>query len=252
MSLVAGASLAVGALLAIGMFGFQASIGALNDLRDAEHDRLTRLDKPIPAGLVTARAAGAVVVIGAAAGLAVSAWFGLVVLALGGVGLGAGFAYDLSARRAILGPLAFAIALPTLLAWTWWAAAGTLPPGWPLLLPLAALAGPGVHLANGMADIMADRRSGATSLATRLGRRRSGLLLLVLDVAVWTLAWLGLAWVGPPSSAILLVVLLATSLAAAGAALSLARRTATSKAGWMVGAVALAMLAVAWGATVAA
>lgn len=238
--------------LALGMFGFQASIGALNDLVDLERDRLTRPRKPIPSGHVSTRAARTAVLLGGAAGVAVSASFGPTVLIAGLIGAGAGYGYDLAPRRAIAGPLAFAIALPALLAWTWLAAAGSLPPGWPMLLPLAALAGPTVHLANSMADLDDDVRSGATSLATRLGRRRSRIVLLVLDGAVWTLAWLSLAILAPLSIVVLAVMIIGTTVAGAGALLSVSPRMASSSAGWMLGAVALAVLAVTWAATAAA
>ena len=58
------------------------------------------------------------------------------------------------------GWLCFAAALPLLLAWTWLAAAGSLPPGWPFLLPLAALAGPALHLANSLVDVDSDAQTG--------------------------------------------------------------------------------------------
>ncbi len=249
LALVAGATWQVATVLAVGMLAFQVSIGALNDLVDLERDRRTRPHKPIPAGQISKPSAGLVVVAGGTIGLLVSISFGPAVALVGLVGVGAGYAYDVAPRREIAGPLAFAVALPALLAWTWLAAASMLPPGWPVLLPLAAMAGPAVHLANSMADLATDRRSGATSLATRLGRRRSNVALLTLDIAIWTLAWLSLSWFGPISIAALLTMLVATTLAATGAALSLLPRTAANTVGWMLGAVALALLAVTWGAT---
>ena len=47
---VAGASLTEAGLLGLAMLGFQASIGALNDVVDADRDRLAKPMKPIPAG----------------------------------------------------------------------------------------------------------------------------------------------------------------------------------------------------------
>jgi 4-hydroxybenzoate polyprenyltransferase len=249
---VAGASWPVIALLGLGMFGLQVSLGALNDLVDVERDRRARRAKPIPAGDISRRTAGLVVLAGATTGLVVSASFGAAVLMVGSIGFGAGVLYDVTSRRALVGPLAFAVALPALLVWTWLAAASTLPPGAIVLLPLAALAGPALHLANGMADLEPDERAGATSMATALGRRRSGNVLLALDIAIWTLAWLSLALIGPISDGALLVMAAASAVAALGAGLSVVGRTAASSAGWMLGAIALALLAVAWGATAAA
>lgn len=250
LAAVAGAPASEIILLALGMLGFQVSIGALNDLVDVERDRLDRSDKPIPAGIVSRRSAAVAAVAGASLGLAVSAWFGPTVLAVGIIGLGCGYAYDLAARRTGLGWIAFAVALPALLVWTWLAAAGTLPPGWEVLLPLAALAGPAVHLANSMADVDADRRSGAASLATRLGPRRSRIALVAISAVIWILAALGLLLLGTVSPAAWLTLSAAMVLAATGVLLSTWQRTATSAAGWMLGALALAVLAVAWVASV--
>jgi len=252
LALVADASPRDALVLAVGMFGFQVSIGALNDIADMERDRLARPDKPLPAGVVPVRAAWAVVVIGAAVGLVVSASFGPAVLLVGLLGAGSGYAYDLAARPLGLGWLAFALALPALLVWVWLAAAGTLPPQAQLLLPLAALAGPAVHLANSMADAAVDRRSGAASLATRLGPRRSAAVLLGLDALIWALAWISLAREGSLSTEALLTLSVATGMAATGALLSVWPRTAASDAGWTLAAAALALLAVTWVATLGA
>lgn len=250
LAAVAGAAISDILLLAVGMFGFQVSIGALNDLVDADRDRLTQPDKPIPAGIVSVRAAMVITVIGGVTGLGISAWYGPAVLVVGLVGLGCGYAYDVAARRNGLGWLAFAVALPALLVWAWLAAAGTLPPTWQVLLPLAVLAGPTVHLANSMSDVDADRRSGAMSLATRLGPRRSRIVLVVLSLVIWILAPLGLVLQGTVAPAAWLALAGATVLAATGVLLSTWQRTASSAAGWMLGALALAILAVTWVATV--
>jgi 4-hydroxybenzoate polyprenyltransferase len=250
LATVAGAPRSEVVWLAVGMFGFQVSIGALNDIVDAERDRLVQPAKPIPAGIVSRRLAMVVVIVGAAAGVAISAWFGWPVLLVGLVGLGCGYAYDLVARRAGFGWLAFAIALPTLLVWAWLAAAGTLPPGWEWLLPLAALAGPALHLANSMADADADLGTDAVSLATRLGPRRARTTLVTLHVLIWTLAVLGLAMLGSASVGAWSALLVAMALSVAGVVLSVAPRTATSDLGWTLGAAALAVLAVVWAVAV--
>ena len=103
-------------------------------------------------------------------------------------------------RRVGLGWLCFAAALPLLLAWTWLAAAGTLPPGWPFLLPLAALAGPALHLANSLVDVGVDVRTGRPSLATRLGPRSAKVALAILMATILVLAWATLASVGATRS----------------------------------------------------
>ncbi len=169
LALIAGGERSVAAVLALAMLGFQFSIGALNDVADVEADRPSRPRKPIPAGLVPIELAIALVVLGGLVGLGISASFGVVVLALGAAGYASGVAYDMVMRRLGLGWLCFAAALPLMLAWTWLAAAGTLPPGWLFLLPLAALAGPALHLANSLVDVDSDAAAQRPSLATRLG-----------------------------------------------------------------------------------
>ncbi len=246
LATVAGAERSESFLLATGMFGFQVSIGALNDVVDAERERVVRPEKPIPAGLVSTRTAAAIALVGGAAGLAVSASFGWSVLLVGIIGAGSGYAYDLVARRAGWAWLTFAIALPALLVWVWLAAAGALPPNSALLLPLATLAGPAIHLANAMADTAPDQETGTVSLASRLGPRRSRWVLACLDVIIWALAWFSLLLLGPHSSVVVPAMAAATAIAAAGALLSIHPRTAASDAGWTLAAVALAALAVIW------
>jgi 4-hydroxybenzoate polyprenyltransferase len=250
LALVAGAGVGVAAWLALAMLGFQSSIGALNDLVDVERDRLVKPTKPIPSGHVSRPAAMGVAVVGGAVGLAISAAAGPLVLLLGVLGYGCGVVYDLLARRHGLGWLCFAAALPLLLTWTWQAAAGTLPPGWPWLLPLAALAGPTLHLANALVDLEPDATVGSSTLATRLGPRRSPRVLALLMVVILALAWATLA-VGATLTAFTAAVgVLGSLAAAAGVALSWRVDPRAREIGWLLQACGLALLAVAWLAAV--
>jgi 4-hydroxybenzoate polyprenyltransferase len=245
LAAVAGAEPVVATRLAIAMFAFQASIGAINDVIDAERDQVAKPGKPIPAGDID-RASAAIVGLGAGAvGLILSAASGILVLVLGGLGLVCGLAYDVRLRDRGLGWLCYALAFPILLMWTWVAAAGTLPPGWPLLLPLAAVAGPVMHLANSLVDVESDLSVGAATLATRLGRRRGLLVLTVLSAAVWLAAWAALLALAAPPPA-LGVAAGATLLGWLGVAGSWRAAPAMREAGWMSQAAALGLLAVAW------
>ena len=69
VSLLAGATPLLAIRLGLSMVALQASIGALNDLHDAPDDAGRKAGKPIPAGLVSAPAARAVVAGAAAIGL---------------------------------------------------------------------------------------------------------------------------------------------------------------------------------------
>lgn len=246
LAMVAGAPPIEAGLLGLAMLGFQASIGALNDVADADRDQLAKPTKPIPAGVIDRRGATIVAVAGAAVGLVVSAGFGLPVLILGVPGYGCGLAYDLVLRQRGLGWLCFAGAFPLLLAWTWMAAAGSMPPGWPLLLPLAALAGPTIHLANSLVDLGADEQAGATSLAIRLGEDRAPLVLTILTASIYVLAWVILLWLADLSTAVLAAATAATLCAGLGVGLSWRSGSRAREQGWLLQAAGLALLAVAW------
>ena len=249
LALVAGAALPVAGVLAFAMLGFQFSIGSLNDLVDADADRRAGRTKPIPSGVVSRRAAWAVVVVGGAVGILVSAWFGPTVLLLAALGYGCGIAYDVSLRRRGLGWLCFSIALPALFGWVWLAVPGGLPQGWPLLMLLAALAGPAIHLANSLADLDLDRTVGAPSLADRLGVDQARRALLLLTVLIYACAWV-LLWLAGPTAPGLALGLAASVLGGLGVAASWAGSRVLRQAGWVAQASGLALLALAWALTV--
>jgi 4-hydroxybenzoate polyprenyltransferase len=251
-ALVAGLAVAAGGdallagTLAAAMFGYQASIGALNDVVDEDRDRLVKPDGPIPAGAVSRREALVIVTVGGALGSVVSAGFGLVVLLVGSAGYASGLAYDLFMRRRGWGWLCFSVALPLLLAWTWLATAGRLPPTWPVLLPLAALAGPALHLANSLVDIDADRRAGLPSLATRLGFERGRIVLAALVSLIYVLGWSALISLARLTLPTALGALCATVLAGLGVLLSWQSDARAREVGWLLQAFGLAILAMAW------
>ena|SRR5437870_516967 len=89
------------ALLLAGQLATQFAISLLNDYWDLPLDRLTRPDKPLPAGLM---AAGRVRALGWAVGalaLLLALPLGPRVLACAAAGLGAGLAYDARLKRKI-------------------------------------------------------------------------------------------------------------------------------------------------------
>lgn len=240
----AGAGTAVVLSLAVAMLGFQFSIGALNDLADADADRADEVAKPIPRGVVATRTALAIVLVGAAVGLTVSAGFGSHVLLLGAAGWSCGVAYDLALRRIGLGWLALALALPLLLAWTWAAVAAPLPEAWPAMLAVAALTGATLHLANSLVDLERDARAGRRTLATRSDARgaRAALSVLVGCILLLTLAVASRS----SSASAYLAFGLGASLALAGLGLAWARSPRRREAGWLLLAGAMVPLTIAW------
>ncbi len=250
--------------LTVAMLCFQVSIGATNDLVDLPRDRLAGSRKPLPAGQASVRMARSVAVAGGLVGLGLSATFGAQVLLVGAAGYSCGIGYDLWLRTRRLAWLAFAAAFPLLLAYAWLGAAGTLPPGWPLLLPMAAAIGPALHLSNSLIDVDRDATDPAGGLAGQLGRTRSlGVLVTLLGI-VYAFAWaaLGTGIVrgsdgaglqsGQGTSVATAGMLVATLLAVTGVGLSASHERSRRMAGWVAEAIAAALLGVAWVAWVAA
>lgn len=246
LALIAGGEPSTAGVLAVAMLGFQFSIGALNDIADEEADHPWKPRKPIPAGLIPRELAITVVVLGALVGLGISASFGIAVLVTGAAGYASGVAYDVVMRRMGLGWLCFAAAFPLLLAWTWLAAAGSLPPGWPFLLPIAALAGVALHLANSLVDVDSDARADRPSLATQLGPRGARVALAILMATILLLSWATLTSVGAPSSLSVAAALVATATTALGVGLSWQESPRAHEAGWLLQATGLATLSSAW------
>ena len=257
--LAGGTPLAI-ATLTIAMFGFQASIGATNDLADLPRDRLADSRKPLPAGQVTVRMARSVAVAGGLVGLGLSATIGPMVLLAGAAGYACGIGYDLWLRTRRLAWLAYAAAVPLLLAYAWLGASGTLPPAWPLLLPMAAAIGPALHVSNSLIDVDTDATDPAGGLAGQLGRSRSLAVLTAMLVIVYVLAWAavgvgpgslprsqGVVWPSATGGFLAAAgMLVATLLAAVGVGLSASHARSWRMAGWAVQAIATALLGVAW------
>lgn len=228
------------------MLLIQFSIGALNDVMDVDLDAAVKPGKPIPAGYLTRRVAAAIAAISALAGLVLSAVFGPAVLLLALAMYGCGVAYDLFLKRGPWGWVAYAAAFPLLPVYAWWAVAGTLPPRYELLGPLAILAGPVLQLANGIVDLERDTAAGVRSAAVLLGKSRTLLVMRGLGLLILTLAWFTLAIDARTPLPAFLVIGLGTTLGAAGAKLSGSPSPSRRERGWEMQTSALALLATAW------
>lgn len=229
--------------LAAGMLGLQFAIGALNDLADADLDAVAKPWKPIPAGLVARGTAAWIVIIAGGGGLALAATAGLPVLAMAVAMLGCGVAYDLWLKPTAFAWACFSLAFTILPVYAWYGATGELPPRPEFLLPLAALAGPLIHISNGLADLEGDRGAGLMTLATRLGRRGGLFAVVALVIVIHGLAWLTLPAAAPPATAL---VATASLIAVAALTLTAARSAAGREAGWMLQALSIALLGLGW------
>lgn len=246
LALVAGAGAATAVVLGLGMLGIQFAIGAANDWFDVELDALSKPAKPIPAGIVSRREAVVVAVVSGGGGLAAAALVGPVPAILAGLMLGAGLAYDALLKPTAWGWLAFAVAFPLLPIYAWYGAAAALPPRPELLLPVAALAGPTLQLANGLVDVERDAAGGIRGLAGRLGRRRALAALVLLQLVINGLAWATLVADSHMSGEGRLIVVAASGLTLVGVVLSAAFDPARREWGWRCQAAAIALLAIGW------
>lgn len=228
------------------MLGLQFAIGAANDWFDVDLDERAKPAKPIPAGLVSRRAAAIVAVGCGGGGLLLAAAVGPVALALAALMLGAGLAYDAVLKRTSFGWLAFAAAFPMLPVYAWFGAVAALPPRPELLLPVAALAGPTLQLANGLVDIDRDASVGVIGLAGRLGRRRALVAMGALQAVINGLAWATL--LTDPAAPVVarLVVLAASGVTGMGLVFSVSTDPARREWGWRCQAAAIALLAIGW------
>jgi 4-hydroxybenzoate polyprenyltransferase len=251
IALVAGATLEVAFTLTLAMLGLQFCIGATNDLFDQRIDALSKPYKPIPAGLVSPRAAWVVALASGGVGLFLADLVHPFTFVMAASMLGAGQLYNVWLKSTAFGWVCFSIAFPILPVYAWYGATGTLPPRWELLLPVAALCGPALQLANGLVDLEADRQAGVRTLAVRVGRRPALVVMAALLVAIHALAWLTLAHDAPAVT--LIAAAAATALAGTGLALSAQVSSALRGWGWSAQAGSVAMLGVAWlGAATAA
>lgn len=191
--------------LALLMLPAQFAIGAANDLADLGADRAHKPHKPLVRGAVSRRWGVGLTLGAVAVSLGAASSFGLSVLGLAALGLGAGLAYDLRLKRGAASWVPWWVAF-TALPLCAYAAAGHLSPVLWWVVPLSALLALALHCANALPDIEGDRRSGVRSLPASLGEARSravavgGLCATAVLTAVLARPlgqggpWLPLAW----------------------------------------------------------
>lgn len=248
MALVAGGDPPLAARLGLSMTLIQFAIGSLNDLVDAPRDAGHKEGKPIPAGLVSPGMARQLTAGCAALGLALAALSEPLVLALALLVLAIGVAYDLRAKGTAMSWAPLALGIPLLPVYGWFGAAGTLPAVFLALVPIAALEGGALAIANSLVDIERDRAAGGASVATRLGPRSASIALLVGQLLVGLLA-IGTASAEGAPGGWLWAVTLAAATPVIGAVVSLAsihRPPSWREVGWEIQAVGAGVLAVAW------
>lgn len=230
------------------MLALQVSIGALNDLVDAPRDAATKPGKPIPRGAATPAEARAVAAGGFAMALALTAPISLAAVAVLLLCAGCGYAYDLRLSRSGLSWLPLSIALPLVPVFAAASSTGSVPiSAWAVVVP-GAVAGAGLSLANGLADLDRDASQARITAAVRLGPRlgwlvQAGLiaaaiaLLVAVGVAVAGTEGLGRASAGLSVGALAIVV---------GIVFGWAGGAGRRERAWELEALGVAVVAAAW------
>lgn len=206
-------------LVAAAVLTGQLSVGWCNDAVDADRDRgLGRSGKPVVAGSVTARAVRAASFAALALCVPLSLASGLLAGAVHLLGVAAGWAYDLGLKATLASWLPYAVGFGALPAFAFLGRPGTPPPWWAVVA--GVLLGLGAHAANVLPDIDGDLATGVLGLPQRLGERRARALTPVPLVGATAVLVLG------PSAAVSLpgVVVLALAAAASLAGVWVGRR----------------------------
>ncbi len=164
-------------------------------------------------------------------------------------GLAIGFAYDLRAKGTALSWLPLAVGIPLVPVYGWYGATGTLPGLFLVVVPVAAMAGTALAIANAIVDAERDAAAGVSSIALAVGVSRAAGLVIVLQVIVAVLAIGTVVYLGSPMGWVLAVVL-ASAVPVLGAVLGAhavrQSGTALRELAWEIEAVGTGLLAVAW------
>ena len=170
LAVAAGHSVAGGALVVGAVATGQLGIGWSNDLIDAERDRrVERRDKPVATGAVTERTVRVATTLSLVACLVLSlacGWRSALVHL--GLGVAAGWAYNLGLKRTVWSAVPYAVAFGALPAVVGLALPSPAwPPAW--MLATGAVLGVGAHLLNALPDLADDAATGVHGLPQRLG-----------------------------------------------------------------------------------
>lgn len=176
------------ALVLVGMGCAQAAIGSLNDYCDRERDARSQPSKPIVRGLITPDQALGLAIACSLALLLLYTPLGLVALALGLLVEGLGLAYDLRFKGTPVSGLLFAVYFP-LIPLLAWAVFGRWQPFLPWVVPLGALLGVAMNIANSLPDLDEDLAQGVRGLPHLLGMRRGLVAAWGLPLVALALLW---------------------------------------------------------------
>lgn len=161
----------------------QITVGALNDYVDRDRDAAVQPRKPIPSGLVPARAALALSLLALILFIPLAATFGALAFGMIALGTAAGIAYDLWLKPTPLSFTAYLVGFLSLITWIW-LIDSRFTAGYLLIYPLGALLLIAAHLAQSFPDIETDRAVDSRGLAAILGPVRTFGLIAAAYVTV--------------------------------------------------------------------
>jgi 4-hydroxybenzoate polyprenyltransferase len=213
------------AQMIVAVLGGQLAIGAINEIVDLADDQIHKPSKPLPRGDVPMRGAKAMVVVGLGMMALFGACLGPLSFGLLLLGTGLGIAYDLKLKRTRWSWLPYLLALPLLPIWVF-LTLDRPQRGLMFLYPLGALAAIGVHFAQALPDVQADRDAGLVTPTSQLGARGTFLVAWLAALSAPLLAWGAAERIGSHSApaAIVIALMLSLVLAAVNGALFAASR----------------------------
>ena len=175
----------------------QFAIAILNDYCDRRQDAHSRKSKPIPLGLVRPREALVLGVMCILVMLLFLLFLPLLALLISLLYLAFGLAYDFGLKGTPWSGIVFALAIPLIPLYAF-AGMQRVHPLLYWLVPIAALLGIALNLANSLPDIEDDARQGARTLAVTLGLRISALACPALTLlALFIIVLLSLTHIIP-------------------------------------------------------
>jgi len=173
----------------------QLSIAIFNDYCDRQRDVLSKKNKPIVRGLVSPREALVAAVLSTFIMVMLLIPLNRLALLISLLYLACGQSYNLGLKTTPMGGVVFALAIPLIPAYAFVAMDRFVP--WVLWqIPIAALLGLALHLANTLPDIEQDQANQVRNLVVVLGRKKAiatiSVLILLASILIEGLAMTGL------------------------------------------------------------
>ena len=212
-------------LLGAVMLADQLSVGWSNDWIDAPRDlAVSRRDKPIATGAITARSVGIAAFAALAVALLLTIPLGPAALVAHAIALGSAWAYNAWLKRTLVSIVPYVVSFGILPAIVTLGLPGPRWPAWWVVVA-GCLFGAAAHVTNVLPDLELDRVTGVRGLAHVMGARAGGLVsfgILAVTAAVIALgATVGGGLTGWPSAVVVTAAAITVLIALLGVVLAL-------------------------------